>query len=278
MQGFNKYLAGPDSFFLNLHMADNLRIAIAQADLQWEDREGNLRLLQDLVDQGSEDVDLIILPEMFTTGFSMNAKALAEPPQGTSYRWMCELASRKNAAVTGSIITTENGSYYNRLYFVYPDGQFKTYDKRHTFTFAGEHETYSRGKDRLVVDYKGWRICPLICYDLRFPVWSRNTEQYDLLVYVANWPSTRISAWDVLLQARAIENMSYCAGVNRVGRDGKDLEYTGHSAIYDCLGKPLWAELPQKQMLARATLSKEHLQKFRNQLRFLQDADSFTLG
>lgn len=258
-------------------MAENLITALIQADLEWENREANREQLERQINQLESDVDLIVLAEMFTTGFSMNAENLAEPHQGPSFQWMQKMASETNAAVTGSIITSENGKYYNRLYFVFPDGSSEKYDKRHTFTLAKEHETYDSGTERLIVNYKGWKICPLVCYDLRFPVWSRNTEDYDLLIYVANWPAARVTAWDTLLRARAIENMSYCIGVNRVGRDGKDLDYLGHSAVYDSLGKDVSFRKEEKVFTEIVKLEKSHLQETRSQLRFLLDRDKFSL-
>lgn len=258
-------------------MVKNIKTAVLQVDLVWEDIEANKRKFEEQISGLSEDVDLIVLPEMFTTGFSMNAKELAEPVKGPSFEWMQKMASQKNAAVTGSIITSEKDLFYNRLYFVFPDGSFQKYDKKHTFTLAKENETYASGNDRLVVTYKGWKICPLVCYDLRFPVWARNTENYDLLIYVANWPAPRIHAWDILLQARAIENMSYCIGVNRVGKDGKDLDYVGHSAVYDVLGKRISKNTSETEFSEEVVLSKDHLLETRSQLRFLQDRDKFTL-
>lgn len=271
------YLAASHEFLILLHMAQNLKTALLQVDLVWEDIEANKIIFEQKIEQLSADVDLIILPEMFTTGFSMNASALSEPPNGPSFEWMQEMASEKNAAVTGSIITAENGSYYNRLYFVFPDGTFEKYDKKHTFTLAKENETYASGRERLIVNLKGWKICPLVCYDLRFPVWARNTVDYDLLIYVANWPSPRVHAWDILLQARAIENMSYCIGLNRVGRDGKDLDYVGHSAVYDGLGKRISKTTSETEFSEEVVLEKDHLVKIRSELRFLQDRDKFTL-
>ncbi len=258
-------------------MAQKLNTALLQADLVWEDAAANKEQFERRIMELSADVDLIILPEMFTTGFSMNAEALAEPVKGASFEWMRSMAAKRDAAVTGSIIVLDNGKYYNRLYFVYPDGSFEKYDKRHTFTLAKENETYDAGKERLIVTYKGWRICPLICYDLRFPVWARNTEDYDLLVYVANWPAPRIHAWDTLLKARAIENMSYCIGVNRVGKDGNDHAYIGHSAAYDSLGKAVSDENREDVSVLQVTLDKPHLTETREKLKFLQDRDSFTL-
>jgi len=258
-------------------MNNNLKIAIIQPDLAWENIEKNLNLFSEKIDLIKEDVDLIVLPEMFSTGFSMNAGNLAEPPHGTAFKWMQEIARKRNVAVTGSMIVKENNNFYNRLYFVFPDTTFKTYDKRHTFTLAREDQTYTAGNERLIVEYKGWKICPLICYDLRFPVWARNTEDYDLLIYVANWPETRIHAWDILLQARAIENMAYCIGVNRTGTDGNKYRYNGHSAIYDCLGKPLFKNDQEGEFAQVAILEKTHVSETREKLKFLQDRDSFSL-
>jgi len=166
-------------------MYKNLTTAIIQADLAWENIEKNLNLFSEKIDSIDKNVDLIVLPEMFSTGFSMNAENLAEPPQGPTFKWMQEIAGKRNVAVTGSVIVKENNNFYNRLYFVFPDTTFKTYNKRHTFTLAREDQTYTAGNERLIVEYKGWKICPLICYDLRFPVWARNTVDYDLLIYVA---------------------------------------------------------------------------------------------
>ena len=254
----------------------NLKIALIQADLAWENIEKNLQYFDERINAITTEIDLIILPEMFSTGFSMNAENLAEAPDGQSLNWMQQQARKLNVAITGSLIIKDKDHFYNRLYFVFPDGNFKQYDKRHTFTLAKENETYSAGKERLLIAYRGWKICPLICYDLRFPVWARNTEDYDLLIYVANWPKTRIHAWDVLLQARAIENMAYCAGINRTGLDGNGYEYIGHTNVYDVLGAPL-LEISETEFTKIATLDKEKLQETRNKLKFLQDRDQFTL-
>jgi predicted amidohydrolase len=220
---------------------------------------------------------LVILPEMFTTGFSMDAENLAEEHEGETLSWMQEMAGSMNSAITGSIIVKETGKYFNRLYFVFPDGSYDWYDKKHTFTLAGEHRTYTAGEKKLIVDYHGWKICPLICYDLRFPVWARNTEDYDLLIYVANWPKKRIAAWDALLCARAIENMSYCVGVNRVGLDGNDHEYVGHSAVYNVLGDHISESQFEKEFIDTISLSKEHIVTTRKHLQFLNDRDAFNL-
>ena len=258
-------------------MQEILKTVILQVDLAWENREQNLRIFSEKIKEINEEVDLIVLPEMFSTGFSMNAAALAENVNGPTVEWMQESAKKINAAITGSIIIKENSHFYNRLFFVFPNGTYKTYDKRHTFTLAKEDQTYTAGKKRLIVEYKGWKICPLICYDLRFPVWARNTVDYDLLIYVANWPETRIHAWDILLQARAIENMSYCIGVNRTGLDGNDYRYNGHTAAYNCLGKNLCAPDRSSEFTEIVSLDRTSLTETRDKLKFLQDRDSFNL-
>ena len=189
-------------------MTQQLTIALIQADLVWENLEENRLRFTEKINSISDAVDLIILPEMFTSGFTMNAETVAETMDGITVAWLQRLAKDKNAAITGSIVIKEDDVFYNRLLFIQPNGHVESYDKRHTFTLAGEHKVYKAGKEKVIIEYLGWHICPLICYDLRFPVWARNVEGYDLLLYVANWPKTRISAWDALLRARAIENMS----------------------------------------------------------------------
>lgn len=258
-------------------MAQKLNTALLQVNLKWEDAQENRGLFSKEIKALSEDIDLIILPEMFTTGFSMNASKLAEETDGLSLQWMREMAKVKDAAITGSVIITENNKYYNRLFFVFPNGSYKTYDKRHAFSFAKEDETFTEGKKRLIVEYKGWKICPLICYDLRFPVFSRNTEDYDLLIYVANWPSKRVFAWDSLLRARAIENLSYCIGVNRTGKDGDGYEYNGHTAAYDALGQNITELNLEKPFVKEITLDKGHISETRGKFKFLQDRDDFIL-
>lgn len=259
-------------------MSEKLNVAILQVNLKWEDARENRSLFTREIDALEGDVDLILLPEMFTTGFSMNARMLAEEADGPTLHWMQEMARKKNAAITGSVIIKEKGNFYNRLFFVFPNGSYKKYDKRHTFTLAKEDQTYTAGTERLIVEYEGWKICPLICYDLRFPVWARNTVDYDLLIYVANWPKTRVVAWDVLLKARAIENMSYCIGVNRVGIDGDGYEYNGHSGAYDVLGRNLIEPEPEEPFAKIISLDMKQLKKVREQLKFLQDRDDFTLN
>ena len=258
-------------------MTENLKVALIQCELFWESPDKNRNQFEEKISSINESVDLIILPEMFTSGFTMNAENIAETVNGITVNWMSRLAKSKGAAVTGSIIFKENDKFYNRLLFVFPDGNIQHYDKKHTFTLAGEHKFYTAGNTHTIIDYKGWKILPLICYDLRFPVWSRNSMDYDVLLYVANWPKVRISAWDTLLQARAIENMSYCIGVNRIGEDGNGHEYSGHSAAYDVLGKPIDSIDKDESIIDIITLEKKPLETFRNKLGFLNDADSFTL-
>ena len=252
-----------------------LKVGILQVDLLWEDHQANRDQFEGLISKIAPKSDLIILPEMFTTGFSMEASRLFEAPDGPTTDWMRTTAAQYEVALTGSIIIKDNEKFYNRLLFVYPDGRTETYDKRHCFTLAGEHEVFTAGTERLQVELHGWQICPLICYDLRFPVWARNTSNYDLLLYVANWPKARIKAWDTLLQARAIENMSYCVGVNRIGTDGYGYEYVGHTAVYDELGNLISTSNYEAAIAEVVSLSAEQLDKTRDKLRFLNDRDSF---
>lgn len=255
-------------------MKNTLKTTIIQSALHWENPEANCKMFSKKIDDIKEETDLIVLPEMFSTGFSMNAAALAEPPEGKTLQWMVSQAQKKEAAIVGSFIVRENDAFYNRLFFVFPDGNHKTYDKKHTFTYARENEIYSEGSERLIVDYMGWKICPLICYDLRFPAWARNIDGYDLLIFIANWPKTRTVAWETLLRARAIENMAYCMGVNRIDIDGKNHEYIGHSAVYDVLGKQI-SSSAFDEFTETVVLEKEHIEKNRKQFRFLEDMDAF---
>ena len=255
-------------------MADTLKIALVQTTLIWENPKANRAHFETLFKTISP-VDLIVLPEMFTTGFTMEPHRISEDQEMKTVQWLTEQASNLNAAITGSIVAKENGKYFNRLYFVTQEGTISTYDKRHTFTLAGEDKVYERGSEKKIVSHKGFQICLQICYDLRFPVWSRNTEDFDILLYVANWPSARVSAWDTLLKARAIENMVYCIGVNRIGADENNLQYSGHSAIYDCLGETL--VFSDREEILYAELSKSHISATRGKLKFLQDRDSFNL-
>ena len=254
-----------------------MKIAIIQADLVWEHPVKNRYAFLKKIESLTEDIDIIILPEMFTTGFTMNAESVAETMEGDTLKWMQYLAVKMKTAIVGSIIIKEKDSFYNRLFFVHPSRKIEYYDKKHTFTLAGEHKVFASGNKKLIVDYCGWKICPLICYDLRFPVWSRNTENYELLLYVANWPKPRITAWDTLLKARAIENMSYCIGVNRVGLDADKNEYPGHSAVYDGLGEQIASCNENEEQIKIITLYKNHLTTIKNKLKFLNDRDTFTL-
>lgn len=198
--------------------------------------------------------------------------------QGETVSWMQDLAIKKKSAILGSVVITENGNFYNRLLFVSPKGTIEYYDKKHSFTLVGEEKIYTAGTQKNMIAYKGWKINPLICYDLRFPVWARNTEDYDVLIYVANWPKPRISAWDTLLKARAIENMCYCIGVNRVGVDGVNSVYSGHSAVYDVLGNTMSSITPNKEQTEIIILEKRHIEAYRNKFKFLNDKDDFILN
>ena len=256
-------------------MAQELQLALIQSSLVWENPEENRINFSKMIREISSDVDLIILPEMFTSGFTMTPNNLDEIEGKTTLSWMQKVAKDKDAALVGSIPYHENGSYTNRLLFVKPDGTYRQYDKRHTFTLAGEDKVYKAGDARIIVDFRGFRICPLICYDLRFPVWARNTENYDALIYVANWPKPRVNAWDALLKARAIENMSYTIGVNRIGADVLGHEYSGHSGVYDGLGEQV--AFSESEEVVYAKISKEHISSLRERLKFLEDKDEFTL-
>lgn len=256
-------------------MSTELRIALLQSPLHWEDPQANRAMFDEKIGSIDGEVDVIVLPEMFTTGFTMSPQNIAVSEGKKTVEWMRRKAEEQNAAIVGSIVFSENNGYYNRLFFVTPDSSNTFYDKRHTFTLAGEDKVYERGRTQLVEMYKGFKIMPLICYDLRFPVWSRNSFDYDVLLYVANWPKPRIAAWDTLLRARAIENMAYCIGVNRVGSDASGHEYVGHSAVYDVLGDQLAFSRKEETLLV--TLSKEHIEGNRQRFGFLDDRDAFTL-
>ncbi|WP_378186213.1 amidohydrolase [Aquimarina sp. W85] len=260
-------------------MGETLKVALIQSDLIWEDAAANRANFEQKLNQLTHLVDLVVLPEMFSTGFTMNARAVAEPMDGKTVQWMQKIVKSKNVALIGSLVIEEDNKFYNRAIFVTPDGVIKYYDKHQLFTMAGEHETYTPGQEIVVIEYRGWRIRPLICYDLRFPVWARNTSNADVLVYMANWPEKRIQAWDTLLKARAIENMVYCVGVNRVGRDAKGHNYIGHSAVYDILGNAVISDTPvEQEIILYATLTKTLIKETRKKLPFLKDADSFIIS
>jgi len=256
-------------------MQSKLTIALLQSNLIWHNAAKNRINFSKKINSISETVDMIVLPEMFTTGFSMYPQQIAETMEGKTVKWMQQLASKKQSAITGSIVIHKNNNYYNRFLFVQPSGEINYYDKRHLFTLAGEDKVYTSGTKKISIEYKGWKICPLICYDLRFPVWARNIEDYDILMYVANWPKPRIEAWDTLLKARSIENMCYTIGVNRVGVDDNNLEYCGHSAVYNCLGEKLIDTIPNQENIVIVTLDKKSLKNTRSKLNFLADSDSF---
>lgn len=257
-----------------------LKVHLLQADLIWEKTDANLASFEELIAEISH-TDLIVLPEMFSTGFTMDPKAIQEPVGGKTFKWMRMMAASKQAAIVGSYVVKAGQNFYNRLYFVRPDGSSEYYDKKHLFGLAGENTQYGAGTKKLIVTYKGWKICPMICYDLRFPVWSRSKAtadslyEYDLLVYVASWPSPRIQAWDTLLAARAIENISYSIGVNRIGVDENQKEYPGHSEVYDYLGTPIGTN--EDSSIIQGVLDKDLLEKFRKKYTFQEDADSFDL-
>ncbi len=276
----------------------SLTISLIQTDLAWEDKATNLRRLEEKINSLGV-TELVVLPEMFSTGFSMNPKQLGETMAGETVSWMKRLAASKKIIITGSVIIEEDGSYYNRLIWMLPNGQYGYYDKRHLFGFAGEHEHYASGNKRLIASVKGWKVNLQVCYDLRFPVWARQQNaptveideedfggpqfvpqapgepEYDLLIYVANWPERRAHAWKTLLQARAIENQSYVVGVNRVGEDGNGINYIGESMIIDPLGEVL--HTGTEEFVYTITLEKENLEQIRTKFPFLKDGDSFLI-
>ena len=287
-----------------------LTVTAIQPDLVWEDKTANLRLLEQRIDGIDAHTELVILPEMFSTGFSMRPEKFAERMDGPTVGWMRSVAARKKIILTGSIIIEEDGNYFNRLIWMLPNGQYGYYDKRHRFAYAGENDHYTAGHKRLVASVKGWKVLLLVCYDLRFPVWSRQKPapppsvresqssadtadtgdvadtadaaataagpalEYDLLIYVANWPERRSHAWKTLLQARAIENQAYVAGVNRVGADGNQIAHSGDSMIIDPLGETLYHAAPKEEVFT-LVLNKERLETTRQRFPFWKDADHF---
>ncbi|AWG21085.1 amidohydrolase [Flavobacterium faecale] len=253
-----------------------MKIALVQAALEWENPNANRMMFETKIKEIDLAVELIILPEMFSTGFTMNPATQAETMTGDTVKWMQDLAKSRNCAFTGSLVIQENNNFYNRMLFVFPTGEIETYDKRHLFTLAGEEKVYTAGSQKVIVDYLGWKICLQVCYDLRFPVFSRNTENYDLLLYVANWPEKRVLAWDSLLRARAIENLCYVAAVNRVGQDANDLHYNGHSQVVAPLGD--YVVSPQTDEAVFVTdLDLQLVQSTRQQFNFLNDGDAFEI-
>lgn len=259
----------------------SLTVSLIQTNLHWENKAANLAMLEEKIMGIKEKTELVILPEMFSTGFSMRPEILAETMDGETIQWMKRIAAARKIILTGSVIIKEEGHYYNRLVWMLPNGQYGVYDKRHLFAYAGEDQHYKAGAKRLIASVKGWKINLLICYDLRFPVWARQQSQpespeYDLLVYVANWPERRIHAWKTLLQARAIENQSFVIGVNRVGKDGNEIYHTGDSMVVDVMGEVLYQKKDEEDIYT-ITLQKEPMETVREKLPFLKDADGFMI-
>lgn len=259
----------------------NLKLALIQTTLFWKDKTANFAMLEEKIWGIEGKVDLIILPEMFSTGFTMDASEMAEPMNFTACKWLKQMASQTQSVVTGSVIIQENGNFFNRMLWAKPDGELLWYDKRHLFRMANEDQSYCMGKEKKIFDLKGWKILPQVCYDLRFPVWSRNGQQehsmeYDICIYVASWPEPRINAWDTLLQARAIENLAYAVGVNRVGNDGNQVSYSGHSAAYNFKGEQLAFSEGNEEILI-VEFDAKSLFAFREKFPAWKDADTFTI-
>ncbi len=256
-----------------------LTFTLIQTDLYWEDKAANLSMLEQKINSIQEKTEIIVLPEMFSTGFTMQAEQLAETMDGNTVAWMKRIAAARKVALTGSMIIEEDAKYYNRLLWVLPTGEIGYYNKRHLFAYGSEDLHYKAGNKRLIASAKGWKINLQVCYDLRFPVWSRQQtpNEYDILVYVANWPERRNHAWKTLLQARAIENQCYVIGVNRVGNDGNDIYCSGDSMVVDATGKILYHK-EQGEDVFTITLPKEHVEETRNKFPFWKDADHFFIN
>ncbi len=263
-----------------------MNVTLIQTALHWEDRQKNLAHFDALVNSIKEPTDLIVLPEMFSTGFTMNPEKLADPLNGPSLQWMAKKAKEKTAVITGSVAVNDNGNYYNRLFWVEPNGNVNTYDKRHLFRMAGEDKHYAMGEKKIFTKLKGFSICPLICYDLRFPVWSRNTftktngvptATYDVLIYVANWPEVRSYPWKQLLIARAIENQCYVIGVNRIGKDGNDFAHSGDSMVIDPKGQVISKTKANEESIETVFIDKAFLEDLRKTFPVGLDADEFNL-
>lgn len=264
-----------------MEKSPEIRIALVQTDLHWHNKTANLAMLEEKIWDLKGQADLIILPEMFPTGFTMEASTQAEPMNLTVCKWMKQLAAQTDAILTGSAIISEGGKFFNRLLWVRPEGIVSHYDKRHLFRMAQEDETFSPGQKLPVFECKGWKFCPQVCYDLRFPVWSRNVWQageaaYDCVFYIASWPQARVSAWDALLPARAIENLAYSIGVNRVGTDGNGIVYVGHSAAYDFKGEKM-ADCSEADEIRLVHLSSTALQSYREKFPAWRDSDTFQI-
>ena len=258
-------------------MSKELNIVAIQANLTWGNPEKNRLYFEQVINKLTLNTNLVVLPEMFSTGFTMKPSSVSETMNGATVSWMINMAKTHNIGIIGSMVIQENNQYFNRAIFVHPSGSLEIYDKRHLFSLAGEDRQYTPGTNRIVIQFKGWRICPFICYDLRFPVWSRNTDNYDVLLFMANWPIPRIDAWDTLLKARAIENMSYCIGVNRIGEDENGYQYNGHTSAYNFLGEKVASTAEGKEDVLHCEISKTKLDEFRQKLNFLKDQDSFKI-
>mgnify|MGYP001207769718 FL=1 len=259
-------------------MMHPLNISIVQTDIAWENKQENLRMLREKLHALRGTTEIVVLPEMFSTGFTMKSRELAEPVSGITVRILKELAVDFQLALCGSFICSERSNYYNRAFFITPEGEEYYYDKRHLFRMGNEAEHFSAGNNKLIISYRGWNICLLVCYDLRFPVWSRNVNnEYDLLIYVASWPQTRRLAWDTLLCARALENMCYVCGVNRVGVDGNKLIYNGGSVVFSAKGEPLASVPDGEEGIETVSLSLISLQQLRDKFPVWKDADTFRL-
>ena len=259
----------------------SLTLTIIQTDLSWENKAANLQRLKEKIEAMDERTEIVVLPEMFSTGFTMVPELFAETMEGETIAWMKERAENNKIIITGSLIIEEDGQYFNRLIWMLPNGEMGHYDKRHLFGYGDEDKHYTAGNKRLIASVKGWRINLQICYDLRFPVWSRQQStsaesEYDLLIYVANWPERRSHAWKTLLCARAIENQCFVAGVNRVGKDNKNVYYSGNSLVIDPLGQVLY-HMADVEDVFTITLQKEEVDKVRTQFPFWKDADVFTI-
>ncbi len=256
---------------------NNLYVSCIQADLVWENIDQNLELFNEKLNQLPNESEIVVLPEMFTTGFSMNSVDLAESMDGKSFHWMKEKARNLHKIIIGSVIIEENNKFYNRCITMFPDGKYYAYDKGHLFRMEKEHEDFTKGESKTIFKHNGWRICTLICYDLRFPVWSRNNNDYDLLIYIASWPESRREVWNTLLKARAIENQSYVIGVNRIGKDGEGISYSGDTVIIDSKGRIIKKAEDYKEEIINANLSLDELNQFREKFPVFLDADKFKL-
>jgi len=257
-------------------MKQNLNCSLIQSNIFWENVDKNLLHFEKLISKIAE-TDIILLPEMFNTAFCPKSSHLAQTMEGKTINWMREISKQKNCSIAGTLMVIEKNKVFNRLVWISEKGEIHTYDKHHLFSLIKEERYISKGNGRLIIEEKGWKICPLICYDLRFPVFSRNNMDYDLLIYLANWPIKRIDAWHTLLKARSIENQCYTIGVNRVGEDGNGVPFNGHSLVFDAFGKELFSASENKEEVLQIILSLDDLKLKRRQMNFLQDRDDFTL-